>query len=249
MVGLEHLRQTAHNPSIAASMTNQSEQKQRAALAAIPLLPNRGTIGLGSGTTADLFIERLAVLVQKGRKFVGVPTSEHSRALAQSLGIPLLDEHGPWQIDVTVDGADEVSENLDVIKGGGACHLREKVINDSSRMNIIIVDESKLSRRLGKRSVVPVEVVRFGHGATADKLRRFGKVSARLHAGQPLLTDSGNLIYDIGTGEIPDPRALDIEISQIPGVVETGLFVGRVSLVIVAGADGTRELYPRLVEQ
>jgi ribose 5-phosphate isomerase A len=227
-------------------MTLQDALKQHAALAAIRKLPERGLIGLGTGSTAEFFIERLSALIhQEGRDFVGVPTSDRSRTLAQSLGIPLLDEHGPWPIDVTVDGADEVSANLDVIKGGGACHLREKIINDSSRMNIIIVDESKLSRYLGMRSAVPVEVVRFGHGALAGKLRRFGEVSLRLHAGQPVTTDSGHLIYDLRAGEISDPRALDIELSQIPGVVETGLFVGRASLVIVAGADGTRELGPR----
>lgn len=226
-------------------MTYQTGLKQHAALAAIRMLPERGMIGLGTGSTAEFFIERLASLIhQEGREFVGVPTSERSRALAQSLGIPLLDEHGPWAIDVTVDGADEVSCTLDVIKGGGACHLREKIINDSSRMNIIIVDESKLSQHLGTRCAVPIEVVRFGHGAVANRLRHFGEVSLRHHAGQPVTTDSGHLIYDLSTGEIPDPRGLDIELLQIPGVVETGLFVGRASVVIVAGGDGTRELCP-----
>lgn len=226
-------------------MTLQDALKQHAALAAIRRLPERGLIGLGTGSTAEFFIERLAALIhQEGREFVGVPTSERSRTLAQSLGIPLRDEHGPWAIDVTVDGADEVSEALDVIKGGGACHLREKIINDSTKMNIIIVDESKLSRHLGTRAAVPVEVVRFGHGAIASKLRRLGEVTLRLHGGQPVTTDSGHLIYDLRAGEITDPHALDVELSQIPGVVETGLFVGRASLVIVAGADGTRELEP-----
>ncbi len=226
-------------------MTYQTGLKQRAALAAIRKLPERGMIGLGTGSTAEFFIELLASLIhQEGREFVGVPTSERSRDLAQSLRIPLLDEQGPWAIDVTVDGADEVSSSLDVIKGGGACHLREKIINDSSRMNIIIVDESKLSQYLGTRCAVPIEVVRFGHGAIANKLRRFGEVSLRHHAGQPVTTDSGHLIYDLSAGEIPDPRGLDIELLQIPGVVETGLFVGRASVVIVAGADGTRELCP-----
>jgi ribose 5-phosphate isomerase A len=226
-------------------MTDDTELKRRAAAAAIARLPDRGTIGLGSGSTVAFFIEALATLVGQGRSFVGVPTSECSRSLACALGIPLLDDHGPWQIDVTVDGADEVSESLDLIKGGGACHLREKVINDSSRKNVIIVDESKLSRYLGVRSAVPVEVVQFGHAAVAEKLRRFGEVTPRLVAGQPLVTDSGNLIFDLRVGAIEDPRALDIEVLQIPGVVETGLFVGRTSLVIVAGAGGTRELLPR----
>jgi ribose 5-phosphate isomerase A len=224
-------------------MIDQTELKRRAARAALNRLPGHGTIGLGTGSTAHLFIQMLAELVREGRNYVGVPTSEQSRSLAASLGIPLLDEHGPWPIDVTVDGADEVSEAFDLIKGGGACHLREKIVNDSSRMNIIVVDESKLSRFLGTRFKVPVEVVRFGHTATAAKLSRFGKVTPRLHtAGQPVVTDSGNFIYDIQTGELRDPHALDLDLLQIPGVVETGLFVGRVSVLIVASADGTREL-------
>jgi ribose 5-phosphate isomerase A len=226
-------------------MTDPTELKRRTAAAAIAMLPKRGTLGLGSGSTVAFFIEAVGTLVHEGRDLVGVPTSEASRRLAHSLGIPLLDDRGPWQIDVTVDGADEVSEDLDLIKGGGACHLREKVVNDSSRKNVIVVDESKLSRFLGVRSAVPVEVVRFGYAATAARLRRFGEITQRLDAGQPLVTDSGNLIFDLRVGAIEDPRALDLEILQIPGVVETGLFVGRTSVVIVAGAAGTWELLPR----
>src|ERR1700684_4350659 len=122
--------------------------KRAAAKAAIEELPEHGIVGLGSGSTARLFVEELAPEVARGRKLVGVPTSESTRALAASLGIPLLGDQGPWAIDVNVDGADEVSERLDLIKGGGAAHAREKIVNYAARKNVVIVDESKLSRRL-----------------------------------------------------------------------------------------------------
>lgn len=225
-------------------MSNQTEQKRAAVLAALKHLPPAGVIGLGTGSTADLFIEQLALLVKAGQKYMGVPTSERSRARAFALGIPLLDEEGPWAIDVTVDGADEVSERLDLIKGGGACHLREKVVNASTKTNLIVVDESKLSKRLGERWAVPIEVVRFGHGASAKHLAAFGDVKLRMKSGQPVVTDSGNLVYDLNAGVIADPFALDQQLLQIPGVVETGLFVRRTSMVIVAGSTGTYELCP-----
>lgn len=225
-------------------MTNQSEQKLRAVQSALSHLPTSGTIGLGSGSTAELFIEQLALLVRQGKRYVGVPTSERSRNLAQSLGIPLLDEVGPWNIDLTVDGADEVSAELDLIKGGGACHLREKIVNASSKVNLIVVDESKLSRHLGEKWAVPIEVARFGHQATARHLEHFGNPKLRQQAGQPVITDSGALIYDLRVGVIADPGALDAQLLQIPGVFATGLFVRRTSLVVVAGSASTHELRP-----
>lgn len=225
-------------------MTNQAEQKQRAVQSALSYLPPTGTIGLGSGSTAELFIEQLGHLVQQGKRYIGVPTSERSRKLAVTHGIPLLDEVGPWAIDVTVDGADEVSEALDLIKGGGACHLREKIVNASSKFNLIVVDESKLSRQLGEKWAVPIEVARFGHRATARHLEQFGSVELRQKSGQPVITDSGSFIYDVRTGVIADPAALDAQLQQVPGVVETGLFVHRASLVVVATAAGTQEIRP-----
>lgn len=225
-------------------MTNQTEQKLRAVQSALSCLPNSGTIGLGSGSTAELFIEQLALLVQQGKRYVGVPTSERSRKLAAARGIPLLDEVGPWDIDITVDGADEVSAELDLIKGGGACHLREKIVNASSKANLIVVDESKLSKQLGEKWPIPIEVARFGHQATARHLEHFGSPKLREQAGQPVITDSGAFIYDLRTGVMADPGALDAQLLQIPGVIETGLFVRRTSLVVVAGSTGTQELRP-----
>ncbi|MBX3183205.1 MAG: ribose-5-phosphate isomerase RpiA [Polyangiaceae bacterium] len=218
------------------------ERKREAAEAALTLLPESGVIGLGTGSTAKPFIEGVARLVKAGRQLVGVPTSAQSQALASSLGIPLLGDDGPWDIDVTVDGADEVSADLQVIKGGGACHLREKIVNQASRRNLIIVDESKLSQRLGERWPVPVEVVQFGHLTTARHLAAIGQATLRQRDGAPVRTDSGHLIYDVAVGPIESPSDLDRALRQIPGVVETGLFIDRVQRVIVAGIGGVRQL-------
>jgi len=216
--------------------------KLRAVEEALKMLPDSGVIGLGSGSTAQLFIDGVAEAVRGGKRLVGVPTSEQSRAQAQRLGIPLLDDDGPWNIDLCVDGADEVSADLDLIKGGGACHLREKIVNQSARVNVIVVQESKLSQRLGEKWAVPVEIMPFGHASTARHLERFGTVVNRERDGQPLKTDTGNYVYDVRTGPIEDPRLLDAALHTIPGVVETGLFVGRAQVVIVAGTEGVRRI-------
>jgi len=216
--------------------------KRKAALAAIAELPPEGVIGIGSGSTARLFIAALGELVAGGRRYTCVPTSEASRQQAQELGLPLLPDDGPWDIAVTVDGADEVSDELDLIKGGGAAHTREKIVNHSSRRNVIIVDASKLSHRLGEKWPVPVEVLPFAHLATRSHLARFGSPVLRLAAGAPVTTDAGNLIYDLACGPIADPRALDAALHATPGVVETGLFLGRADVVLVARETGVERL-------
>jgi ribose 5-phosphate isomerase A len=225
------------------TQSNASEEaKQRAAEAALAFVPETGIVGLGSGSTARYFIEGVARLVAGGRKLTGVPTSEQSRALAGRLGIPLLPDDGPWDISVCVDGADEVSRALDLIKGGGDAHTREKIVNFASRKNIIIVDASKLSELLGQQRAVPIEVLTFAHLATAHLLTRFGKPAIRKRNGEPVRTDSGNYIYDLAVAPIAAPAALDNELRRVPGVVETGLFCGRADLVLVAEAQGIREL-------
>jgi ribose 5-phosphate isomerase A len=220
---------------------SEAESKRQAADAALGFLPERGVVGLGSGSTALFFIEGVARLVAQGRDLVGVATSQLSRQKAEALGIVLLNDSGPWQIDVCVDGADEVSENLDLIKGGGGCHSREKIVNHAARQNIIVVDESKLSSRLGEKWPVPVEVLPFGMGSVRAWLGHFGAVSLREQAGRAFVTDSGNHIYDVNAGSISDPAALDRELRALPGVVDTGLFIGRADLVLVAGRNGVRQ--------
>ena len=221
---------------------DQDTAKRLAAEAALVHLPERGIIGLGSGSTAEIFIAGVGELVKSGRELRGVPTSEASRRLALAHGIELLPDEGPWRVDVCVDGADEVSAALDVIKGGGGRLAREKVVNQASRTNLIIVDDSKLSQRLGERWAVPVEVLSFAHHCTEAELAAFGTPRLRMDGDAAYRTDSGHLIYDLQVGPIDDPEQLDRQLVAIPGVVETGLFVGRTDRVIVAGADGIREL-------
>jgi ribose 5-phosphate isomerase A len=221
---------------------NRDEAKRLAARAALELLPEEGVIGLGSGSTAELFIDGVGELVGSGRRLSGVPTSEASRIRAERLGIPLLPDTGPWSIDVCVDGADEVSEALDLVKGGGGCHTREKIVNHSSRTNVIVVDESKLSRFLGEKWPVPVEVLAFGRDATAGLLSELGRVELRMKGGVPWITDAGNYLFDVHAGVLAEPAAIEARLRSIPGVVDTGLFLGRASLVLVAGEGGVRRL-------
>ena len=216
--------------------------KKRAAEAALELLPEAGVIGLGTGSTTRFFIEAVGELVKNGRRFSGVPTSQQSRLLATQCGIPLLDDAGPWTIDLCVDGADEVSAALDLIKGGGGAHTREKVVNFASKKNVIIVDESKLSQQLGEHWPIPIEVLVFAHLTTARALTKFGKPALRLKNGAPVITDSGNYIYDLAVTPLADPEPVDHALRQVPGVVETGLFCARADWVIVAEAQGIRRL-------
>ena len=222
---------------------SEDEAKRRAALAALELLPERGVIGLGTGSTTRFFIEGLGELVRAGRSFIGVPTSLQSRKLATECGIPLLDDVGPWTIDLCVDGADEVSDKLDLIKGGGAAHTREKIVNFASKKNAIIVDSSKLSRRLCEKRAIPLEVLTFAHLTTRAALSALGQPVLRLRAdGTPVITDSGNYIYDLSVAPLEVPAEFDQRLRTVPGVVETGLFCGRADWVIVAEATGIRKL-------
>jgi ribose 5-phosphate isomerase A len=221
---------------------SEDDLKRQAAHAALDLLPERGVLGLGTGSTTRWFIEAVGDLVRGGRQFVAVPTSRASRSLAQKVGIPLLDDAGPWQIELCVDGADEVSATLDLIKGGGGAHTREKIVNHAARRNVIIVDESKLSTRLGEKRKVPVEVLPFGAKTTEVALAKFGVPQLRAQDGAAFQTDSGNLIYDLGVEPLADPRELDRLLHALPGVVETGLFLGRADVVVVAGETGVRRL-------
>jgi ribose 5-phosphate isomerase A len=218
------------------------DAKRTAARAALDELPQSGIVGLGTGSTSRLFVEELAPLVRGGRRLVGVPTSESTRALAESLGIPLLGDEGPWAIDVNVDGADEVSAALDLIKGGGGAHAREKIVNYAAKRNVIIVDASKLSARLGEKWPVPVEVLTFAPGTTRAHLEGLGRPVLRMRGDAPVRTDAGNFIYDLRVPPIDDAAALDRALRSIPGVVETGLFVGRADVVVVAEANAVRRL-------
>jgi len=223
-------------------MASIDDMKRIAGNAAIEELPMEGAIGLGTGSTVAYFLEALAGLIRAGRRLAGVASSEETRHRAHALGIPLLSDDGPWSIAVTVDGADEVDPSLDLIKGAGGAFAREKVLNVASVKNVILIDETKRSPRLGTRSDVPIEVLAFGYLATRAHLERYGNAVLRTLDGVPVRTDGGNLVYDLRIGPIEDAAALERELDLIPGVVETGLFIGRADVVLVGTIRGLMRL-------
>jgi ribose 5-phosphate isomerase A len=223
-------------------MTDQKALKRAVAAKALEYVKDGMKLGLGSGSTAEMFVELLAPRVRGGEKLLCVPTSERTAALARKLGITMaaLDDLAP--LDLTVDGADEADRDLNLIKGGGGMLLREKIVAASSRRMIVIADESKLVPRLGKYPL-PVEVVEFGHKSSAARLgtalAEAGYTSApltlRQRDGAVFKTDSGNVIYDIAFGSIQNAVKLAAIISAVPGVVEHGLFVGLATTLLIAG--------------
>jgi ribose 5-phosphate isomerase A len=222
--------------------------KQQAAERAVEFVLSGMIVGLGTGTTAIYATRRLGQLLRDGmlHDVVGVPTSAATAAAAEQLRIPVLANDLPREIDITIDGADEVSPLLDLIKGGGGAMLREKIVAQASHRRVTVVDGSKLSPTLGARTSVPVEVVRFGWRRQAEYLHSLGAdVTLRVVSGDaPFVTDQGNLILDCAFGPIADPAGLALRIRAKAGVVEHGLFVGLTSDLIVAGADGLRHLVP-----
>ncbi|MCI0357456.1 MAG: ribose-5-phosphate isomerase RpiA [Planctomycetaceae bacterium] len=192
------------------------------------------TVGLGTGRAATAFIEALGDKVRAGLVMRGVATSESSALLATQLGIPLAKLDDVEFLDLTVDGADEVDPRGNLIKGYGGALVREKIVAAASRMLVILIGEEKLVPALGSRGKLPVEVLQFGHKATARQLERLGlRPQLRLAGGQPSVTDNGNYILDCGTGVIASAADLEAKIVAIPGVVGTGLFLGLADKVLV----------------
>lgn len=219
--------------------------KRAAAEAAVELVEDGMVVGLGTGSTAAFAVEALARRHGQGLRFVGIPTSQRTAAQAAAAGIPLTSFAEHRQIDLTIDGADEVERGtLNLIKGLGGALLREKIVAAASRRLAIIVDGAKLVDRLGTRAPVPVEVVAFGLEATQAALEALG-ARARLRlspAHDPFVTDSGNLILDCSFGPIADPARLEERIGRIVGVVGSGLFISRAGPVFVADAAGVHRL-------
>jgi ribose 5-phosphate isomerase A len=219
------------------------ELKRAAGYRAVDYVTSGMVVGLGSGSTARYATLCIGERLRAGalRDIVAIPTSDATAQLAREAGIPLttLEEHP--RIDVTLDGADEVAPNLDVIKGLGGFLLREKIVAFATTREMIVVDESKLVTRLGTKSPLPVEVIRFGWRNTEAALVRTGACPRlRLAGGQPYVTDEGNYILDCAYTGIDAPHELAATLNTIPGVVENGLFLGLVQTVIVASSTGIR---------
>ena len=204
-------------------------------------------LGLGTGSTAAFVVEGLARRVAGGLRVVGIPTSERTAAQARRLGVPIATFAEYQALDLTIDGADEVElGTLDLIKGLGGALLREKIVAAASRRLVIVVDQEKLVERLGEHTPVPVEVTQFGWQATAVALAKLGCVPERRYAPgeQPYVTDGGNYILDCRFGPLADPGGTETKIAMTVGTVESGLFVGRSSLVVVASPTGVEVLTP-----
>jgi len=215
--------------------------KRTAAEAAMNYVQDGQWIGLGTGSTVKYFLEALAKRIQNGLHIQGIPTSDATRRLAEKLRIPLLPDEGEWVLDVAIDGADQVDPRFNLIKGGGGALLREKIVAKAAKQFIVIVDEAKCVPTLGMPMSLPVEVIPFGWPNTARCIQREGwSCSLRTRNGTAFNTDSGNYILDIPIDGIHNPRETGRVLSQIPGVVEHGLFTGLTSFVLVGSPNGTQ---------
>jgi ribose 5-phosphate isomerase A len=199
-------------------------------------------VGLGTGSTAAHFIRELGTRVKNGLRVQGIPTSEESQRMANELGIPLTTLRDHPLIDVTVDGADEVSDDLHLIKGLGGALVREKVVAHSSKYLIIVVDESKLTGKLGKKAPIPVEVIPFAIDVVRTLLTQWGgEPKLREREGKPFISDNGNFILDWWHGVVDQPWAMERQIKGVTGVVDSGIFAGVANEVIAATATGIRK--------
>jgi ribose 5-phosphate isomerase A len=219
--------------------------KQQAAERAVALVEDGMTLGLGTGSTAACFIDLVGQRAKQGLKVVCVPTSEASRTQAERLGLTLITLDQQPYLDLTVDGADELADELRLIKGGGGALLHEKIVAAASERMVVIADHTKRVATLGAFPL-PVEVVRFGVAATRNMIEILasdagcsGEIALRLKAdGQPFVSDSGHFILDCAFGRIEEPEALDEALKLVPGVVESGLFLGIADAAIIAGPEG-----------
>jgi len=224
----------------------RTRYKQQAAERGAEFVQSDMVVGLGTGSTAAFATRHIARLLRNGqlRDIVGFATSKAVWEEARQLGIPMMAEEMPHAIDLTIDGADEVDPDLNLIKGGGGALLCEKIVAQASRRVIIVADDSKLSPRLGIRRMVPIEVLSFGWHSQLRYIESLGaKVEVRLNLdGSSLITDSGNMILDCNFGPIANPSEVALRLSGRAGIVEHGLFLGLATDVIIAGTDGIRHI-------
>ncbi len=198
-------------------------------------------LGLGTGSTVYYALLKLGAMVREGLNIIGIPTSDGTEKIAIEQGIPLSTLAVHPTIELTIDGADEVDAHLNLIKGGGAALVREKIIAHVSKRILIVVDESKVSQVLGTSFALPVEIVRFGWEATQREVDKVCEQS-ELRGGieNPLITDNGNYILDCHFNGIPEPEKIELQLNNIPGVVENGIFVNRADKVIIGTPSGVR---------
>lgn len=225
-------------------MDNQELLKRKTAEKAVEFIESGMVLGLGTGSTFKYVLDILAEKLhsKKITNIIGIPTSENTKALAEKLGIPCGKPSDYPIIDLTIDGADEVDSKLNVIKGGGGAHLREKLIAQATKKYIIIVDESKLSKNLGEKWAVPIEVIKVALEVETTFLQLLGAdtVIRKNDDGQLFITDEGNYIIDANFGVIKHPKKLAKRLNKRAGIAEHGLFIGMVDQVIVASDNGVR---------
>ena len=224
--------------------------KYACALRASALVENGMKVGLGTGSTAYWLVYHLAERVRsEGLEFVGVPTSNKTREQAQAEGLKLISMDDAGRLDITIDGADEFDQSMNLIKGGGGAHLQEKIVAFGSDRMVVIADETKKVNKLGKFPL-PVEVLKFGSASSQKKIEelliaqnyRDFTVQMRMEKNKPFITDEGNYIFDLNLGEIQNPRKLCVDLNIIPGVVENGLFIDVCKAVVIGYSDGTAKI-------
>jgi len=224
----------------------REEAKKRVALEAVKHVQDDFIVGLGSGSTAAYVIQEIGEKMRlEGLRILGVPTSHQAMMLAVHCGVPLttLNEHP--QLDLAIDGADQVDRELNLIKGGGGALTREKIVSSAAEEFVIVADETKLVERLGTNHTLPIEVLPFAVPTVMVKLRELkGKPVLREGGGKvgPSVTDNGNFVVDVDFGPVDDVKELHLQLKLIPGVIETGLFVGMADVVYLGKPDGVEKL-------
>lgn len=224
---------------------NLDALKELAARTAVQYVKDGHVVGMGTGSTSRYMILMLGERVKSGLQIKGVPTSQETARLAREGGIPLIDTENRWEIDVAIDGADQVDPQFNLIKGGGGALLKEKIVAASAKQFIVMVDQTKQVPVLGGSFPLPIEIIPFGWGSTAREIERLtrGRLVLRERNGAPFKTEAGHLILDVHLDRIDKPAELETALNLIPGVVETGLFVNRTHILIVGTAAGVQTLH------
>jgi ribose 5-phosphate isomerase A len=218
---------------------DQGALKKMAADAAVEYVKDGHIVGLGTGSTFRYVVAMLAERIKKGLRIRGVATSLETARLAKEAGIPLMADDAEWVVDLALDGADQVDPRLNLIKGGGGALLKEKIVAAAATRFVVVVDETKRVPVLGGSFPLPVEVVPFGWRTLAKRLERFDcRVAPRMKDGALFVTEAGHYILDLWFPKIDDPARLEAELEKTPGVICTGLFVGRADLAVVATQQG-----------